>query len=271
MVADPDRPPPRYVPLRRLVPNFITTAALCCGLASLHFAVKEDWNRALILVTLAAVLDALDGRAARLLRVSSPFGATLDSLADFISFGVAPAFLLYKWQLHDAAEPLGLIACIVFALCNALRLARFTAMDKKGKGSPWGSGYFIGMPAPSAAGAVLIPLFLDVSKKDWSLPTWLVLVHTLLIAALMVSRVPMFSMKKMKISRRWAVPLMVLFGAIVIAAARDPWLTLGGLALAYLLTIPLSVLRAKRITRPPAPPTPPAATNGAAPIARHAT
>jgi CDP-diacylglycerol--serine O-phosphatidyltransferase len=269
VVADSDRPPPRHVSLRRLVPNFITTAALCCGLAALHYAAKaessglnENWSRALFLVTLAAVLDALDGRAARLLRVSSPFGATLDSLADFISFGVAPAFLLYKWQLHDA-DILGLGACILYALCAALRLARFTAMDKKGKGTPWGPGYFIGMPAPAAAGAVLIPLFLDTSKKlDLTLPVWLVVLHTLLIAGLMISRVPMFSMKKMRIGRRWAVPLMVLFGAIVIAAARDLWLTLACLAFAYLITAPISILRAKRIKRSQAAPAP--GPNGAA-------
>lgn len=215
-------------------------------MAALHFGLKEDWNRALLLVAMAAVLDALDGRAARLLRVASPFGATLDSFSDFISFGVAPAFLLYKWHLHE--NDLGLGAAVLFALCSAIRLARFTAMAKKGRGAPWGPAYFIGMPAPAAAGVVLIPLLLDASKKlDLTLPVWFVVGHTLLVAALMVSRVPMYSLKKMRIGRRWAVPLMVLVGAAVVSGARDPWLTIAGLAMVYLLTVPASIVTAHRV------------------------
>ncbi|MBL8761917.1 MAG: phosphatidylcholine/phosphatidylserine synthase [Phycisphaerae bacterium] len=248
---------PRHVSLRRLVPNLITTAALCCGVASLHFAIKDDWPRALGAVCAAAILDALDGRAARLLRVSSPFGATLDSLADFVSFGIAPAFMLYHWKLgsFDAG---GLLVAGLFTLCAALRLARFTAMAKKGKQVPWGQGYFMGMPTPGAAGIVLIPLLLDTSRKlnawfpQFDVPVWLVAGHTLLVAVLMVSRIPHYSMKGRKISRRFVVPLMVFVGIVAVAATRDPLLTMAVLAGVYLLSVPVSVARAKRVATGPA-------------------
>lgn len=248
---------PRHVSLRRLVPNLITTAALCCGVASLHFAIKDDWARALGAVCAAAILDALDGRAARLLRVSSPFGATLDSLADFVSFGIAPAFMIYHWKL-GTLDAGGLIVVGLFTLCAALRLARFTAMAKKGKQVPWGPGYFMGMPTPAAAGIVLMPLLLDTSRKlnawfpQFEIPVWIVAAHTLLVAVLMISRIPHYSFKGRKISRKFVVPLMVLVGITVVAATRDPLLTMAVLAAAYLLSVPVCVARAKRVaTGPP--------------------
>lgn len=238
--------PARTVRLKRLVPNMITTAALCCGVAALHFAVKTEWDRALGLVAAAAILDALDGRAARFLRVTSPFGATLDSMADFVSFGIAPAFLLFRWRLQEL-DQFGLIIGVVFALCAAMRLARFTAMAKKGKTTPWGPAYFMGMPTPAAAGTVLIPLLLAESKKlDLELPLWIVAIHTLLIAVLMVSRLPMFSFKHMRIRRSFAVPLLVLVGAVVVAGTRDTWLTLAALSACYLLLLPVSIVMAQR-------------------------
>lgn len=243
---------PSHVSLRRLVPNLITTAALCCGVASLHFAIKDDWSRALGSVCAAAILDALDGRAARLLRVSSPFGATLDSLADFVSFGIAPAFMLYHWKL-GSLDAGGMIVVGLFTLCAALRLARFTAMAKRGKQVPWGPGYFMGMPTPAAAGIVLMPLLLDTSRKlnawypQFDVPVWVVAGHTLLVAVLMISRLPHYSMKGRRISRKFVVPLMVLVGAVVVAATRDPLLTMAVLAAAYLISVPVCVVRAGRV------------------------
>jgi CDP-diacylglycerol--serine O-phosphatidyltransferase len=257
LVSD-NRPAPTHVSLRRLVPNFITTAALCCGVAALHFAVKAgadpndlNWNRALIAVTAAAILDTLDGRAARLLRVASPFGATLDSMADFVSFGVAPAFLLFRWKLHDL-EPFGFLIAGVYALCAALRLARFAAMARRGKsgGGGYGVRYFLGMPTPGAAGAALVPLLLDASRKlDLQLPVWLVAGNTLLVAVLMVSRLPIFSLKGLRVSRRMVIPLMAAVGAVVVSGTRDPWLTLAGLSIVYLLTVPVSIVMGHRAER----------------------
>ena len=113
------------VPLRIVVPNLFTTVAMCCGLASIHYTLKQDWDRAMFAVILSAVFDSLDGRAARLLKVTSPFGEVLDSLADFLSFGIAPAMLLHQWMLRD--QEFGLLAVTIFVLCSAMRLARFTA------------------------------------------------------------------------------------------------------------------------------------------------
>lgn len=253
---------PRAVPLRRLVPNVITTAALCCGLASLHFSVREDWERAVLAVLFSAIFDALDGRAARLLRVTSKFGEVLDSLSDFLSFGVAPAMLLYKWML--AADPtpsvgkpapddiLRLAAVTTFVLCSAMRLARFTSATAQShaatKANPKLGNYFTGMPTPAAAGAALMPVMVEISSHSlWRPPEWLVIALTFLIAFLMVSRTPMFSFKKLRVARMWVAPILIAVGLIVVCTVKDIWLTLSGLAGMYLLTLPLSVVMHRRL------------------------
>lgn len=252
---------PREVPLRRLVPNVITTAALCCGLASLHFSVREEWDRAVLAVLFSAIFDTLDGRAARLLRVTSKFGEVLDSLSDFLSFGVAPAMLLYKWMLAGDPTPsvgstapddlLRLAAATTFSLCSAMRLARFTSATTQAsaitKANPKLGNYFTGMPTPAAAGAALMPVMVETSKHThWRAPEWLVLALTFLIAFLMVSRVPMFSFKKLRVARAWVAPILILVGLTVVCMVKDLWLTLAGLAGVYLLTIPLSIVMHRR-------------------------
>lgn len=230
----------RAVPLRRLVPNFLTIISLCSGLASLHFALQLDWDRALSAIAVAAVFDMLDGGAARLLRASSRFGAILDSLSDFVSFGVAPAVLLHQWMLKDAGLA-GLAATMTFALCAALRLARFTSARKSNPASPL-ARFFVGLPTPAAAGIVLIPAMLQAARNlDYRLPEWLVILHTFFIAWLMISRQPCFSLKKIRVKRTLIVPLMVAVGLAVVAAAKDPWATAVALASIYLLTIPFSI------------------------------
>lgn len=238
----------RTVPLRRLVPNILTTISLCSGLASLHFALAGDWDRALSAIAVAAVFDVLDGGAARLLRASSRFGAVLDSLSDFVSFGVAPAVILHQWMLADARAP-GVFATMTFALCAALRLARFTSARSLPSGSPM-ARFFVGLPTPAAACIVLIPVMLDVARTTQiKLPAWLVITHVFFIAWLMISRQPFFSMKKLRIHKRFVAPLMVAVGLLVLAAAKDPWLTATGLASAYLLTISMSITLARRYRR----------------------
>jgi CDP-diacylglycerol--serine O-phosphatidyltransferase len=230
----------RAVPLRRLVPNFLTIISLCSGLASLHFSLQLDWDRALSAIAVAAVFDMLDGGAARLLRASSRFGAILDSLSDFVSFGVAPAVLLHQWMLKDAGVA-GLAATMTFALCAALRLARFTSARKSNPASPL-ARFFVGLPTPAAAGIALIPAMLQAARNlDYRLPEWLVIVHTCFIAWLMISRQPCFSLKKIRVKRTLIVPLMVAVGLAVVAAAKDPWATAVALASIYLLTIPFSI------------------------------
>ena len=293
-------PHPRStVPIRHFIPNLITTISLCCGLASIHFTLKQDWDRAILAVILAAVFDALDGRAARLLKVSSPFGAVLDSLSDFVSFGVAPAILLHQWMLKDE-DVFGLAAVMTFALCSALRLARFTSAVKPPRAlAPDGSErpfspeearsavlsglFFTGMPTPAAAAAVLIPPMLMFSKLMGSgvreffgvgpgvdptvaaariaagqvaqpaspLIAWTVILYTFLIALLMVSRIPMFSFKKLRVGKAAYVPLLVIVGLAVVLVVRDTWLAVSVFAGAYLGSMVLSVVTYRRLMARP--------------------
>ncbi len=237
------------IPLRKLIPNMITTAALCSGIAALHFAsrAEPDFARAVGAVGMAALLDALDGRAARLLKATSRFGETFDSLSDFVCFGVAPAFLIYRFCQREQSllgfnlEGLVFMAVVLFALCSAVRLARFTANQRKKKLGSKPSRFFTGMPTPAAAGAVLIPPMLLLSDIAVRLPTVMVIGHTLLIAALMVSRMPMYSFKRIRIARVWVMPMMLAIGVVVVAATRDAWLTAACICAAYLLSLPLSL------------------------------
>lgn len=250
----------RGVPIRYILPNLLTTTALCCGLAAVHFSIKAafgpaadnspqfgDWDRALASVALSAIFDALDGRAARLLRVTSRFGAVLDSLSDFVSFGVAPALMLYLWSLRGE-DALGLAAVVVFTLCSGLRLARFTAMASTKTQLPTPQaqvlkGYFAGCPTPAAAGAVLIPIMLAQSRKvAWTMPTWGVIALTFFVAWLMISRRPMFSFKKVRVKKALVVPMLALVGLAVILTAKDPWLGAAALGGLYVASLPLSML-----------------------------
>ncbi len=282
----------RTVPVRLFVPNMLTTVALCCGLASLHYSLKGDWDRAMFAVLLSAVFDGLDGRAARLLKVTSPFGEVLDSLSDFLSFGVAPAVLLHQWMLKDQGW-FGLVAVTTFALCSAMRLARFTAgvRVKPGQGpstSPPSaeeqrdtivrSRFFTGLPTPAAGAAVMVPVMLAYSvtvQSTWrpwlgmpespqpgradasaaAAAPWVVGVvvgYTVLIGLWMISRIPMYSFKKMRVSRHAIVPMLVGVGAMAALAVKDMWLMMSVLAVGYLLTAGLSIGSYRRIQRRPA-------------------
>jgi CDP-diacylglycerol--serine O-phosphatidyltransferase len=233
-----------HVPIKHLVPNAITTTALCCGLAAVHAALKGEWKDALLFIVAAALFDALDGRAARFLKATSSFGGVLDSLSDFLCFGVAPAIILHQWMLKDQ-DWLGLLASMLFVLCSALRLARFTAAapvptSLGPAGQAMHTQFFVGMPTPAAASAVLIPVLLFVSKREWTLEPYVVIAYTIVIAVLMVSRIPMFSFKKLKLPRPVIVPLLVVIGLIVVGVRKDLWLTLACIAGAYLLSSPLA-------------------------------
>lgn len=249
----PDRPH-REIELRKLVPNLLTAAALCSGFASMHYAMRLGQDplalaKAIACIGVAFILDGLDGRLARLLRATTRFGESFDSIADFVAFGAAPAVLLYQWQLKSVAiggvemDELGLLAAVLYSLCAAIRLARFAAQARKKKlGAPV-SKFFQGMPAPGASGAVLVPPMLELSSLHWQAPALVTTAYTLLIAALMVSRVPMISVKHLKINRKLMVPLMIFVGVLVIAGSRDTWLTIAGLSLCYLCSMPLAVAR----------------------------
>ncbi len=251
----------KTVPALVLVPNLLTTLALCCGLASVHFALLKDWDKALAAIVLSGIFDVLDGAAARLLRVSSRFGAVLDSLSDFLAFGVAPALILQQWLLVPAAAngtekparwlvTLTLVAVMTFAVCAALRLARFTsALDKPAPAPPPAGQpamkkpglFFVGMPTPAGAGVVLIPAFLlasDEVPQVLSVPQWVIAGWTILIGLLMVSRIPMFALKGVRVGRRWTAPLLLVVVMLAALMLMEPWLVLAGIAIFYFATIP---------------------------------
>src|SRR2546430_14918697 len=184
----------RQIPIRTLVPNVITLLALCAGLTGIRLAFEERYELALGAIVFAAMLDAVDGRVARMIKGTSRFGAELDSLADFVNFGVAPGLILYFWGLKELGN-LGWIAAMVFAICAALRLARFNVQIEDPNRPAWAGNFFTGIPAPAGAITVLLPIYLYFLQV--SVPITVTLIYTLAIAALMVSRVPVLSGKKM--------------------------------------------------------------------------
>jgi CDP-diacylglycerol---serine O-phosphatidyltransferase len=246
---EPDRPHERRrrfraIPVRTLVPNVITLLALCAGLTSIRLAIEGRLEWALAAIVFAAVLDGVDGRIARLLKGTSRFGAELDSLADFVNFGVAPALILYFWVLHELKSA-GWIAAMVFAICAALRLARFNVMIEDPNRPPWAGNFFVGMPAPAGAITVLLPVYVHFLGMPL-LPFVAVFtfVYTLAIAFLMVSRLPVYSGKKFgtRVPPEMVLPVfvvVVLFFALLISY---PWevLTIG--TLCYLAALPFGWL-----------------------------
>lgn len=234
----------RPIPFRTLAPNLVTLLALCAGLTAVRFAVEAKLDWAVACIVLAAALDGVDGRLARLIKGTSRFGAELDSLADFVNFGVAPALILYFWGLHDLKSA-GWIAAMVFAICAGLRLARFNVMSDDPDRPAWASNFFVGVPAPAGAITVLLPIyaaFLGLPRSNFL--TWLTLGYTLAVACLMASRLPVFSGKRIgnRVPPDMVGPLvivMVLFVALLIAY---PWVILTAGTLAYLASLPFGWL-----------------------------
>jgi CDP-diacylglycerol--serine O-phosphatidyltransferase len=246
---DPKRPEAkrrrfRPVPVRMLVPNLITLLALCAGLTAMRIAVEGRLDLALAAIVFAAALDGIDGRVARMLKGTSRFGAELDSLADFVNFGVAPALILYFWGLHDLKSA-GWIAAMVFAICAGLRLARFNVMIDDPNKPAWAANFFTGMPAPAGAITVLLPIYLNFLGVERGIVfTWFALIYTLAMAFLMVSRLPVYSGKKMggRVSPELVLPIFVvtvLFFALLISY---PWEVLSLGVLIYLGSLPFGWL-----------------------------
>jgi len=232
------------IPVRMLVPNFFTLLSLCAGLTAIRMAIEQRYEMAIALVVIAAMLDGVDGRLARALKAQSKFGAELDSLADFVNFGVAPAVIVFIWGLTPL-KGFGWIAVLVFALAMGLRLARFNAMIDVER-PKWQSNYFTGMPAPAGAITVLLPLYVD-GLGLFDVQQWPVLVslYVLAMAFLLVSTIPTFSGKLMgeRISREYVMPMFVGVAAVVALLVTYPYGTLTLLTLIYLACIPLSYRR----------------------------
>jgi CDP-diacylglycerol---serine O-phosphatidyltransferase len=234
----------RRIPVRTLAPNLVTLLALCAGLTGIRMAFENRYGLALAAIVFAAVLDGIDGRLARLLKGTSKFGAELDSLSDFVNFGVAPALILYFWGLHDLKSA-GWIAAMAFAICAGLRLARFNVMSADPDRPAWAANFFVGVPAPAGAIIVLLPIyaaFLGLPRSPFL--TWLTLAYTLVIAALMVSRLPVFSGKRIgtRIPPEMVGPVIILVVLFVAMLIAYPWIILTIGTLCYLASLPLGWL-----------------------------
>jgi len=250
MVFQPIDPSPRPfrrrfkpVPVRTLLPNLITLLALCAGLTAIRVAVENNIQLALAAIVFAALLDGIDGRLARMLKGTSRFGAELDSLADFVNFGVAPGLILYFWGLQELHSA-GWIAAMVFAICAGLRLARFNVMVDDPNQPAWAGNFFTGIPAPAGAITVLLPIYLNLLGVSNGLVTvWVTFFYTLAIALLMVSRLPVFSGKRVgkRVPPEMVLPVFVLAVLFIALLVAYPWpvLTIG--TLAYLACLPVGV------------------------------
>ena len=243
------RRPVRGLPLRAVAPNAVTALALCSGLSGVRFAIGHSWEAAVGMIMLAGVLDGIDGRIARLLHGESRFGAELDSLSDAISFGVAPALILYLWSL-DTLPRFGWLCALVLAVFCALRLARFNAKIDELDQPHKSAGFLTGVPAPAGAALALLPLSLWFwTEAPTFTSPYLVGPWTLLIAMLMVSSVATYSWSSFRLRRRIrfeALAVVVLVGAAIVSA---PWHTLSAMIGAYLLTIPFSIASYSRVRR----------------------
>jgi CDP-diacylglycerol--serine O-phosphatidyltransferase len=244
MPIDPNNPEMRRrrfrpIPVRMLVPNFITLLAICAGLTAIRLSTEGRMELAVGAIVFAAVLDGIDGRVARMIKGQSKFGAELDSLADFVNFGVAPGLILYFWQLHELNNG-GWIAAMVFAISGGLRLARFNAtMDDPNKPA-FAANYFTGVPAPLGAITVLLPIylaFLGVPEP----PAVLTAAYTLLIGFLMVSRLPVFSGKtvRMRVPPEMVLPVFVSVVFFIALLIGYPWYILSVCTVLYLLSLPV--------------------------------
>jgi CDP-diacylglycerol--serine O-phosphatidyltransferase len=246
---EPTRPPQkrrrfRQIPVRTLVPNLITLLALCAGLTAIRLAIEAKLEWAVAAIVFAATLDGIDGRVARMLKGTSRFGAELDSLADFVNFGVAPALILYFWGLHELGHA-GWIAAMVFAICAGLRLARFNVMIDDPNRPTWAANFFVGMPAPGGAITVLLPIyvtFLGLPHLAFTAP--LVLFYTLAIAFLMVSRLPVFSGKRVgkRVAPEVVLPLFVVVVLCFALLIAYPWPVLTTATIVYLASLPFGFM-----------------------------
>ncbi len=229
----------RPIPVRMLVPNFITLLAICAGLTAIRLSTEGRMELAVGAIVFAAVLDGLDGRVARMIKGQSKFGAELDSLADFVNFGVAPGLILYFWQLHDL-DNVGWIAAMIFAISGGLRLARFNATMNDTNKPAFAANFFTGVPAPAGAIAVLLPIYLSFLGIPQP-PAVLTAFYTLLIAILMVSRLPVFSGKTvgMRVQPELVLPVFVSVVFVIALLISYPWVVLSFGSIVFLLSLPV--------------------------------
>jgi CDP-diacylglycerol--serine O-phosphatidyltransferase len=231
-----------------MVPNVLTLLALCAGMTAMRFAMGGNFQAAVFSIIAAGVFDGLDGRMARLLKATSSFGAELDSLSDFVSFGVAPAAVLYLWTLSEL-HGLGWAIALLFAVCCALRLARFNA-ETSTEGPSYAAPFFTGAPAPAGAGLVMVPMFLSFEWGDWLFRSpYLSAVTVTGIALLMISKVPTVSLKRIRVPHHLVIPTLLGFGVATAFLTTEPWLTLTAVGIVYVSSVPLTIRSYHRLKR----------------------
>ena len=239
----------RGLTLRAVLPNAITAAALCAGLTGVRFAINENWQMAVFAVLIAGVLDGIDGRIARLLKAQSRFGAELDSLSDSLSFGMAPALILFMWSLESLPR-FGWFAALAFALCCALRLARFNARIDVDDQPHKSAGFLTGVPAPLGAGLAFTPLYLwmatgeAIFREPVAVALWVAV-----IAFLMISNIATLSWTSIRPRRGMRLPLIAVVGIVFTALLTEPWWTLVAICAAYLALMPYGITSYARIRR----------------------
>lgn len=230
----------RSLHINRMIPNALTLLALAAGLTALRFALQERWEPAVLAIVVAGVLDGLDGRIARILKGASKFGAELDSLSDFLCFGVAPGVVLYLWSLSHAGR-VGWWLVLLLCICCALRLARFNTIAEDAEQAPWQRSFFVGMPSPAGAGLALLPMVLwfqleaDLLRHPAFVGVFVVATSVLLVCPLRT-----FTFKRVRIAQRWVLAAMLGIGLYFACLFSNPWLTLALTEVAYIATIPVS-------------------------------
>lgn len=232
------------LPFRKIAPNIVTMLALCAGVTSIRYSIQQDWVKAVIYIFIAALFDGLDGRVARLLKGSTKFGAELDSLSDFVSFGVAPAILLYQWSMSSLPK-FGWFFCLLMVIGQAMRLARFNTMLEADPQPEYWHNFFVGVPAPAAAAIAMMPVMISFDFPDIN---YIVRSHTFcaillcLVSFLMVSRIPTISTKHMKVPSYMIMPLMLIVALFASFIITQPWLTLGLIVILYILSMPFVIM-----------------------------
>lgn len=238
------------VHISRLFPNFVTLMGLCAGLSALRFALGEKWELAVGFIVIASLIDAVDGRLARILNSTSEFGAQLDSLSDFFNFGVAPPLILYLWATHDV-KGWGWALVLFFTICCAIRLARFN-ISHADEDDNWSERFFVGMPAPAGALLALSPmaLYFEFGESfknlflfsNYDIFPIFTIIFGALIGTAMASRMPTYSLKKVTVKPKNAYLIMLTVGALAISVIIEPWLTLSFIGLIYAISLPISII-----------------------------
>ena len=238
------------LPISRLFPNIITIMSICFGLTSIRYALNQQWDISVAFIVIAGFLDVVDGRLARFLKATSNFGAQLDSLADFVNFGIAPALVLYLWQLQSISiKGLGWAFALFYAICAAIRLARFNSDLAEPDRPAWKEGFFTGVPSPAGAYLAMMPLMLSFEFNILAYVHPIAIgIYLIMVGILMASRLPTFATKKLVIHREYISLVLVVIGLLIGVVIMEPWISFSALGVFYLFSFPFSIKAFKKMS-----------------------